>query len=61
MDAMQHCGWNSITRAAEEVGAKIPALPNNVQTKFHGYKCLGDFGDGYVIHALQFKIVNSLW
>lgn len=60
MDAMQHCGWNSITRAAEEVGAKIPALPNNVQTKFHGYKCLGDFGDGYVIHAFQFKIVNSL-
>lgn len=57
---MQHCGWNSITRAAEEVGAKIPALPNNVQTKFHGYKCLGDFGDGYVVHALQFKIVNSL-
>lgn len=48
MDAMQHCGWNSITRAAEEVGAKIPALPNNVQTKFHGYKCLGDFGDGYI-------------
>lgn len=47
MDAMYHCGWHRIQDTVDKIESNIPPLPDNVQTRFHGFNIVGDFGDGY--------------
>lgn len=48
LDAMYHCGWHRIQDTVKKIESNIPPLPDNVQTRFHGFNIVGDFSDEYV-------------
>lgn len=58
LEVMKHCGWHSITNTAREVKQELPPFPNHLQLKFRGCRCLGDFGDGFVLYIAWNKIMD---